>query len=270
LTDHDVLQWYFSEIHKSTVSHVMHAPFAWFEATPSGRILSRFSADLGQVDHLLVMLLDDIQQFTFNILAFVVTIGSVLIGVSGAKGWPIVLLLMGRKKNTGHSLEILDRDHRTCLRLFFFVIFSLGGFLWLNYRVTRLNQEVKRLSNQALGPVMTLVQESVNGRAVICGMHLEPFFEQKFHAVLDSYLELHCFSLTVMHAGFLIVSFLAYAISISAAAFVIIHREDYAKNPAMIGVVLGYSFILPYFFAIYVLMCGAILMLLTSLERVME
>ena len=50
-------------IHDKTVDHMLHAPMSWFESTPSGRILSRFSGDLSMVDHHFSFILDDICHF---------------------------------------------------------------------------------------------------------------------------------------------------------------------------------------------------------------
>ena len=46
-------------LHNATVAHLVRAPLLWFERTPSGRILSRFSTDLSQVDIWLGFMLDN-------------------------------------------------------------------------------------------------------------------------------------------------------------------------------------------------------------------
>ena len=39
--------------------HILHAPITWFESTPSGRIISRFSGDLSMIDRQLAFIFDD-------------------------------------------------------------------------------------------------------------------------------------------------------------------------------------------------------------------
>ena len=49
-------------LHKAAVARLIRAPVSWFEATPSGRIISRFSSDLSQVDIWLGFMLDNNAQ----------------------------------------------------------------------------------------------------------------------------------------------------------------------------------------------------------------
>merc|ERR1712085_49672 len=56
-------------IHRWVLNKLLHAPISWFDSTPSGRILSRFSGDMSQADHTLITLLDDLQQFLFLLIS---------------------------------------------------------------------------------------------------------------------------------------------------------------------------------------------------------
>jgi ABC-type multidrug transport system fused ATPase/permease subunit len=61
-------------LHMETATTLMHAPTSWFESTPSGRIMSRFSADLSVVDEHLSRFSDNLFQFTSALLALVVVV----------------------------------------------------------------------------------------------------------------------------------------------------------------------------------------------------
>jgi ATP-binding cassette, subfamily C (CFTR/MRP), member 1 len=37
-------------LHDDMAEHVMRAPMGWFERTPMGRILNRFSSDMQEID----------------------------------------------------------------------------------------------------------------------------------------------------------------------------------------------------------------------------
>ena len=44
---------YFSSqrLHKNAITHVLHAPMSFFETTPLGRIMNRFSKDIDNIDN---------------------------------------------------------------------------------------------------------------------------------------------------------------------------------------------------------------------------
>ena len=50
-------------LHRETLSWLLNAPVSFYEETPSGRITSRFSMDLSQVDMMLGFMMDNC---TFN------------------------------------------------------------------------------------------------------------------------------------------------------------------------------------------------------------
>ena len=61
-------------LHHTCVLNLLHAPSSWWESTPSGRVLSRFSGDLSMLDRMFAFILDDCSQFFFILLAFLAVI----------------------------------------------------------------------------------------------------------------------------------------------------------------------------------------------------
>ena len=63
-------------IHRKTITAVMHAPMSFFETTPLGRIMNRFSKDIDTIDNIIS---DSLRMF---LMTFANVIGSfVLIGI---------------------------------------------------------------------------------------------------------------------------------------------------------------------------------------------
>jgi len=63
-------------IHRKTITTVMHAPMSFFETTPLGRIMNRFSKDIDTIDNIIS---DSLRMF---LMTFANVIGSfVLIGI---------------------------------------------------------------------------------------------------------------------------------------------------------------------------------------------
>ena len=56
-------------LHHDTVHRLLHAPLHWYDATPSGRTLSRFTSDMGAVDQQLTLELDNGGQLGTNFVA---------------------------------------------------------------------------------------------------------------------------------------------------------------------------------------------------------
>ena len=61
-------------LHGDAMKQLLYAPIHWHEATPSGRTISRFSADMGVIDSKLSNDLDTFIQMTFFAAVFFVYI----------------------------------------------------------------------------------------------------------------------------------------------------------------------------------------------------
>ena len=57
---------------RKIVSNILHAPSGWFEATPSGQIISRLSGDLAMMDKMFGFMVDNCINLSFQIGALVV------------------------------------------------------------------------------------------------------------------------------------------------------------------------------------------------------
>ncbi|CAN0456761.1 unnamed protein product, partial [Hapterophycus canaliculatus] len=61
-------------IHDSMTQRVMHAPVGWFERTPLGRILNRFSSDIQELDKEVMDAIGSTLVCAFSALSIVIVI----------------------------------------------------------------------------------------------------------------------------------------------------------------------------------------------------
>ncbi len=223
-------------LHHNTLVRLLHAPQSWYQKTPSGRIMSRFSADLSLMDKMFSYITDDCMQFTGLLLALLVTICYVLPPMA-------IVLVVG------------------------LLVYTTGVLA-----VDRTNREAKREGNLALSPMMTILAESVSGRQLVHAMRFEPFFEKRERRATDAWNRFLNFSGSVQNWGTLLVNIVAFAFSVSAAVMVYVQRDEFASDDeiAKIGVALNYSFVLPYFLGLYSILCTLWLSGATSVERVLD
>ena len=124
-------------VHHDCIDRLLHAPSSWFQKTPSGRIMSRFSGDMAMMDKMFAYIMDDMFQFTFLLLGLLVTICFVLPEM-------IAIFIVG------------------------LMVYGCGVVA-----VDRTNREAKREANLALSPVITTLAETITGRALIHAMECE-------------------------------------------------------------------------------------------------
>ncbi|CAG7731096.1 unnamed protein product [Allacma fusca] len=138
-------------LHKSMFNGIIRAPISFFETNPAGRILNRFSKDMGLIDDALPITFFDAFSIFLNVIAIVIVIGFVN---------PILLV--------------------PALGLFF--IFSFLREFYL-----RTARSVKRLEGIARSPVFSHISTSLNGLTTIRAFGAEEEFRRQF----DSHLDFH-------------------------------------------------------------------------------
>ena len=117
-------------LHGDAIKQLLYAPIHWHDATPSGRTLSRFSADMGIIDGKLSQDLDTFMQMTFfAVVLFVYIIATswvlIIVGVVlivGASASPPLTTL--ERKN------VLPTPHPSCSTSSVRPVSSLQLFVW--------------------------------------------------------------------------------------------------------------------------------------------
>ena len=93
--------------------------------------------------------------------------------------------------------------------------------------VDRTNREAKRETNLALAPVITVMAESITGRALIHAMSFETFFEEKERRAVDEWNRHSHFGNTAVQWGTYISNIVAFVFSVSSAVVVYMQRDRF-------------------------------------------
>lgn len=137
------------KLHKKLLSGVLHAPLSFFEATPIGRVLNRFSKDQKVIDQKVIFkLLDGISTLFLLLSSAVVIIGAT----------PLALV-------------------------------AIVPLAWVYYNIQKYfrasAREVNRLEAIAHSPIYAHFSETLAGSSTIRAFGLERLFTQEIYAKID-------------------------------------------------------------------------------------
>ena len=132
-------------LHDKMVSSILHAPVLFFDINPAGRILNRFSQDVGSMDEDLPI------KFIFLIQSYLLLLFSVLVPAI-VNFW--VLLL---------------------------VVPSVCLFVYLTSYYLRTSRELKRLESICRSPVFSYFSETMTGLDTIRTQKMENEFINQFY-----------------------------------------------------------------------------------------
>ena len=138
-----------SKLHTHALAGVLGSPLAFFHTNPAGRVINRFSKDLGTIDETLPSVLFDCTQCVFQVIAVITVIGI---------GMPWALLA-----------------------------FLPLGALFAHFQQTYLyaSRELKRLESTSRSPIFSSFQASLKGLPVIRSFARQTDFQDRFSALLD-------------------------------------------------------------------------------------
>lgn len=220
-------------LHDMCINRLMHAPVSYFEATPSGRLLSRFGADLAMVDGMLSML----TEATLTMVATLIVLCGMICLIA-----PVMLAVMA-VAGIIYGLQIVAQD--------------------------RTNRQVKRMANNAMSPALNCLGElgEAHGKLLVRVMRFGDNYCMRFDKAIDALNEYQFVSTSLLSLGAFISYFLAVCIS-STAGFVVLLFTS--ATPAELGLALTYSFMLPYFLQLFAQIAGMFKLGITSLERLLQ
>ena len=122
-------------MHRSTLRRVIYAPLGWYDSTPSGRVLSRFTSDLNTVDIKLSMDVDNLMHMVFQ--------AATMVGLIASTTWVLAVVAAGVFAVFCFATLVADRSIR----------------------------EVRRIANNAVSPTMSNIAEIKAGTPLVAGPH---------------------------------------------------------------------------------------------------
>ncbi|KAI9729959.1 MAG: hypothetical protein M1834_006157 [Cirrosporium novae-zelandiae] len=207
-----LILWIFCSIEASRKLHermafaIFRSPMTFFETTPAGRILNRFSSDIYRVDEVLAR--------TFNMLF-----------VNSAR--------------TLFTLGVIT----VSTPAFILLIIPLGGvYFYIQRYYLRTSRELKRLDSVSRSPIYAHFQETLGGLSTIRAYRQQKRFAQENEWRVDSNLRAYFPSINANRWLAVRLEFIGSFIILSAATFAIISvSTGSGLSAGMVGLAMSYA-----------------------------
>ncbi|KAL2358738.1 multidrug resistance-associated protein 1 [Cryomyces antarcticus] len=207
-----LILWIFCSIEASRKLHermafaIFRSPMSFFETTPAGRILNRFSSDIYKVDEVLAR--------TFNML-FVNT------------------------ARAAFTLVVIS----TSTPAFIALILPLGAiYLYIQRYYLRTSRELKRLDSTSRSPVYAHFQESLSGISTIRAYRQQKRFAMENEWRVDFNLRAYFPSINANRWLAVRLEFLGSVIILAAAGFAIISvSTGSGLSAGLVGLAMSYA-----------------------------
>ncbi|NXR01079.1 MRP7 protein, partial [Sagittarius serpentarius] len=192
-------------IHNRLLQRALKATITFFDTTPTGRILNRFSSDLYCVDDSLPFILNIFLANMYGLLGMlvIITYGLPWIG--------LVLLPLAA------------------------LYFSIQRY----YR--RTSRELKRLYSVTLSPIYTHFSETLSGLSIIRAMRATQRFELENQLRLEENQRCLFASNTAMQWLDIRLQMIGVAVVTAIAGIAIIQHQKQLGNPGLVGLALSYA-----------------------------
>ncbi|KAH8815635.1 P-loop containing nucleoside triphosphate hydrolase protein [Xylogone sp. PMI_703] len=207
-----LILWIFCSIEASRKLHermafaIFRSPMYFFETTPAGRILNRFSSDIYRVDEVLAR--------TFNML-FVNT------------------------ARAGFTLAVISWSTPAFTAL----IIPLGAvYFWIQRYYLRTSRELKRLDSVSRSPIYAHFQESLGGISTIRAYREQLRFSKENEWRVDANLRAYFPSINANRWLAVRLEFIGSVIIIASAGFAIISvSTGSGLGPGLVGLAMSYA-----------------------------
>ncbi|OJD26430.1 hypothetical protein ACJ73_02192 [Blastomyces percursus] len=207
-----LILWIFCSIEASRKLHermayaIFRSPMNFFETTPSGRILNRFSSDIYRVDEVL--------SRTFNMLF-----------VNAARA--------------GFTMMVIS----VSTPLFLVMIIPLGAvYFGFQKYYLRTSRELKRLDSVSKSPIFAHFQETLGGISTIRAYRQQDRFSKENEYRMDANLRAYYPSISANRWLAVRLEFIGSVIILAAASFPILSVATGSKSSAgMVGLSMSYA-----------------------------
>ncbi|XP_070832533.1 ATP-binding cassette sub-family C member 4-like [Chaetodon trifascialis] len=219
-------------LHNSMFNAILRTPVRFFDINPIGRILNRFSKDIGYLDSLLPWTFVDVIQVFLQVIG-VIAVAAIII--------PWILV---------------------------FVAPLLAVFLFLRHYFLQTSRDIKRLESTTRSPVFSHLSSSLQGLTTIRAFKVQQRFQQMF----DEYQNLHSeawFLFLTTSRWFAVRLDGICSVFVTITAFGCLYFRD-GLEPGAVGLALSYAVTLTGMFQWGVRQSAEIENMMTSVERVVE
>ncbi|PHH55270.1 Canalicular multispecific organic anion transporter 1 [Ceratocystis fimbriata CBS 114723] len=194
------------KLHEKMATAIFRAPMSFFDVTPTGRILNRFSSDIYKIDELLAR--------TFNMLF-----------VNGAR--------------SVFTLVIISISTPAFMLLILPLTFM---YMYIQKYYLRTSRELKRLNSVSRSPVYAHFQETLGGTATIRAYGKQSRFEQDNEWRVDANLRAFFPSISSNRWLAIRLEFIGALVILAAAGFSIISVTSGSELSAgMVGLAMAYA-----------------------------
>ncbi|XP_048056290.1 multidrug resistance-associated protein 4 [Megalobrama amblycephala] len=219
-------------LHSRMFNSILRTPVRFFDINPIGRILNRFSKDIGQLDSLLPWTFVDFIQVFLQIIGVIAVASSVI-------PWILIPVLP-----------------------------LLICFLFLRRYFLRTSRDVKRIESTTRSPVFSHLSSSLQGLWTIRAFKAEERFQQAFDAHQDLHSEAWFLFLTTSR-WFAVRLDGMCSVFVTITAFGCLLLKDSMKA-GDVGLALSYAVTLMGMFQWGVRQSAEVENMMTSVERVLE
>ncbi|KAI5365489.1 putative AAA+ ATPase domain, ABC transporter type 1, transmembrane domain-containing protein [Septoria linicola] len=194
------------KLHASMAHAIFRSPMSFFETTPSGRILNRFSSDIYKVDEVLAR--------TFNMLF-----------VNAARAMFTLVIICASTP------------------VFIVLILPLGGlYWWIQKYYLRTSRELKRLDSISRSPIYAHFQESLSGISTIRAYRQTKRFSLENEWRVDANLRAYFPSISANRWLAVRLEFIGSIIILAAAGFAIISvTSGSGLSAGLVGLAMSYA-----------------------------
>ncbi|KAK5861056.1 hypothetical protein PBY51_022480 [Eleginops maclovinus] len=219
-------------LHNSMFNAILRTSVHFFDINPIGRILNRFSKDIGYLDSLLPWTFVDFIQVFLQVIG-VIAVAAIII--------PWILVPVAP---------------------------LLAVFLFLRWYFLQTSRDIKRLESTTRSPVFSHLSSSLQGLSTIRAFKVQ----QRFQEMFDEYQDLHSeawFLFLTTSRWFAVRLDGICSIFVSITSFGCIYLRD-GLEPGAVGLALSYAVTLTGMFQWGVRQSAEIENMMTSVERVVE
>ncbi|KAI5868128.1 ABC transporter type 1, transmembrane domain-containing protein [Durotheca rogersii] len=194
------------KLHERMATAIFRSPMSFFDTTPAGRILNRFSSDIYRLDEVLAR--------TFNML---------FVNVA----------------RSGFTLIVISVTTPAFVAL---IIPLSAVYYWVQRYYLRTSRELKRLDSVSRSPIYAHFQESLGGISTIRAYRQQERFEKENEWRVDSNLKAYFPSISSNRWLAIRLELLGAIIILAAAGFSIISVTNHGRLTAgMVGLAMSYA-----------------------------